>query len=260
MVPTGSIYTDNSGLQQIKARSADDPKTALRQAAQQFEAIFVQMMMKSMRAAKLADGAMDSDATRFYQDLYDKQMGLALSGKGAGDTQQPSRLGIADMLMRQLGDTSGAITPPVPKNTTVAEPNLDGAKATVPAVLPLAANRIPVAPADATPAAAGVDSLLAGQNPFTPTPPDASHAHALAALKRFAPEFGLGNVALPEAAAASVAELAAASDASASKSRAVQQGAPGASANSLAGVDRFASPEHFVSSLWDAAAGAAAKP
>jgi flagellar protein FlgJ len=87
---------DMQGLDSLKLASAqtpNDPKT-LRAVAQQFESLFVGMMLKSMRDAKLGDGLFDSDQSRFYQDMFDQQLSVSLSqGKG---------LGIADLLVRSL--------------------------------------------------------------------------------------------------------------------------------------------------------------
>lgn len=93
-------FMDVQGLEGLKsaAGSAPHDPATLRAVAQQFEALLIGMMMKSMREAKLADGALDSDQSRMYTDLLDQQLSLTLS-QGRG-------LGIADMLVRSL--TPGA--------------------------------------------------------------------------------------------------------------------------------------------------------
>jgi flagellar protein FlgJ len=95
-----SFYADFSGLTTLKKDvKANDPQ-AIRQAARQFESLFTDMMLKSMRAAKLSDGLGDSPQTDLYEDMYDQQLALQMSqGKG---------LGLADMLVQQL-TRSGAI-------------------------------------------------------------------------------------------------------------------------------------------------------
>lgn len=90
-----NIYTDLNGLEAMR-RSADAKSPeALRFVAKQFEALFLQMMLKSARDASMDDGLLDSEQTDFYQDLHDKQLAIELSN-GNG-------FGIADMLARQLG-------------------------------------------------------------------------------------------------------------------------------------------------------------
>jgi flagellar protein FlgJ len=98
-------WLDVQGLEPLKAQAGTaphDPAT-LRAVAQQFEALMINMMMKSMREAKLGDGLFDSDQTRLYQDLFDEQLSMSMSqGKG---------LGIADLLVRSLtphGAAAGA--------------------------------------------------------------------------------------------------------------------------------------------------------
>ncbi len=89
-------WLDLQGLQSLKSAasaSPHDPAT-LRAVAQQFESMMINMMMKSMREAKLGDGLFDNDQTRLYQDLLDQQLSLTLS-QGRG-------LGIADLLVRSL--------------------------------------------------------------------------------------------------------------------------------------------------------------
>ncbi len=93
-VATPSFYADFEGLTSLKKDvKANDPQ-AIREAARQFESLFTEMMLKSMRAAKLGEGLGDSDQTDFYQEMYDQQLAVQMSqGKG---------LGLADMLIQQL--------------------------------------------------------------------------------------------------------------------------------------------------------------
>ena len=89
------VYTNLHGLQSIKNQG--DTDQALRKVAQQFESLFVSMMLKNMRAANSVfekDSLFDSNESRFYRDLHDQQFALSLShGRG---------LGIAEVLYRQL--------------------------------------------------------------------------------------------------------------------------------------------------------------
>jgi flagellar protein FlgJ len=88
-------YTDFSGLNTLRAESRLDPQASLKQVAKQFEGIFIQMMLKSMRDASMGDAIFDSDQSKLYRDMFDKQVALDMaSSKG---------IGIADSLVRQLG-------------------------------------------------------------------------------------------------------------------------------------------------------------
>ncbi|CAE1147253.1 flagellar assembly peptidoglycan hydrolase FlgJ [Serratia sp. Tan611] len=89
----GAAY-DAQALNGLKSAAAADPQGNLKQVARQVEGMFVQMMLKSMRAALPKDGMLSSDQTRLYTSLYDQQIAQQLSQKG---------LGLADMMVRQLG-------------------------------------------------------------------------------------------------------------------------------------------------------------
>ncbi len=67
-VDTGAISSqlaiDAGALTTLKRQAKDDPRAGLSQAAQQFEAVFLQMVLKSMRDATPQDGMFDSDQSR----------------------------------------------------------------------------------------------------------------------------------------------------------------------------------------------------
>ena len=88
---------DPNSLGDLKrlARSEGQQDVALRAAAKQFEALFLQMVMKSMRDATPASSLMDSEQTKMYQSLLDQQMALNMSqSRGAG---------LSEVIYRQLG-------------------------------------------------------------------------------------------------------------------------------------------------------------
>jgi flagellar protein FlgJ len=89
-----TYYADFSGLEQLKGAARQDDPAAIRAAARQFESLFTHMLLKTMREASLAEGLGDSEQTRFYQDMYDQQLAVAMS-QGRG-------LGLADLLVEQL--------------------------------------------------------------------------------------------------------------------------------------------------------------
>ena len=94
---SASVYTDLHGLDQLKHKLKGDSEDDLRVVAQQFEAIFIQQMLKTMRDASLSEGLFDNNASDFYVDMLDKQMSLNLStGKG---------IGLADIIVQQLSNT-----------------------------------------------------------------------------------------------------------------------------------------------------------
>ncbi|MDP2752603.1 MAG: flagellar assembly peptidoglycan hydrolase FlgJ [Rhodocyclaceae bacterium] len=88
-----SIF-DTGGLASIKRNlKSNDPK-AIKGVAQQFEALFMQMVLKSMRDATPREGMFDSEQTRLFESLQDQQLALSLSTK--------SGTGLAAMIEKQL--------------------------------------------------------------------------------------------------------------------------------------------------------------
>ena len=89
-----NTYLDFNGLGQLKARAERDEQGALRQAAQQFEAYFLQEVLKSMRATVENGGLVDSSAMSTYEQMMDKEVAQQLA-QGQG-------VGLADMLVSQF--------------------------------------------------------------------------------------------------------------------------------------------------------------
>ena len=91
-------YTDLNRLSAMKTGSARDSAGNIRKVAQEFESLFLNEMLKSMRSANeaLGDGNfMNSQTTKQYQDMYDQQLSVSLSKNAGG-------IGLADVLVRQL--------------------------------------------------------------------------------------------------------------------------------------------------------------
>lgn len=88
------VYTDFNGLSKLKTEAKKDSQEALKEVAKQFESIFLNMTLKSMRDAKLSDGILDSDQSQFFQEMYDQQLAVHLSGNPG--------VGLADLIVRQL--------------------------------------------------------------------------------------------------------------------------------------------------------------
>lgn len=90
-----SVYTDFNSLTELRGRVRDNDPEAVREVADQFEALFVQMMLKSMRDATEKGGLFDNDQSELYQGMFDKQISMEFTG-GKG-------IGFSDMLVNQLG-------------------------------------------------------------------------------------------------------------------------------------------------------------
>jgi flagellar protein FlgJ len=100
-----NFFADFQGLASLKHDAKAQAPTALKEAARQFESLFTQMLLKSMREANKSfgeDSLFGSDQADMYQDMFDDQIAMQMS-KGKG-------LGLADMLVRQLQGGVGATT------------------------------------------------------------------------------------------------------------------------------------------------------
>ncbi|MCE8002377.1 flagellar assembly peptidoglycan hydrolase FlgJ [Billgrantia ethanolica] len=98
----GQFALDVQGLERLKHTARNDEAAGLRGAAQQFEALFLQMMLKSMRDTIPSGGLLDSQQTEFYQSMMDQQWAQTMAGRG---------IGLADHLVAQLESQLGIASP-----------------------------------------------------------------------------------------------------------------------------------------------------
>ncbi|WP_082633269.1 flagellar assembly peptidoglycan hydrolase FlgJ [Lacimicrobium alkaliphilum] len=98
---------DLKGLDTLRKAAVSGDKNALEEAAKQFEAIFVRMMLKSMRDAQDVlsdeDNPFNSEQVKFYRDMHDQQMATDMSASGS--------MGLADLIVKQLGQNIEGYTP-----------------------------------------------------------------------------------------------------------------------------------------------------
>jgi len=85
---------DAQGVGQLRLQAKTDPVAAARAAAQQFEALFLNMLLKSMREATPKEGLFDNSNTELYSGMLDSQLAQNMS-KGKG-------IGLAEMMLRQM--------------------------------------------------------------------------------------------------------------------------------------------------------------
>ena len=116
--PTESLAADANSLNSLRSAAATQSPEALKGAAKQFEALFLNMMLKSMRDATPQDGMFDSPQTKMFTSMLDQQLSQNMAQRGVG---------LADMLVRQL---SSSLNKPLPTDE-------DGASA-LPLDIPLA--------------------------------------------------------------------------------------------------------------------------
>ncbi len=119
---SGRLALDARGLDALRLQAKQNPEQALKGVSQQFEAVFLHTLLKSMRDATPQDGPMDSEQTRMYTSMLDQQMAQSLSARG---------IGLADVMLRQLtrnraaaGATPAAAgaTAPAAAATTAPQP------------------------------------------------------------------------------------------------------------------------------------------
>ncbi len=115
---------DVQSAQDLRSQFAKNPQEGLKAAAQQFETMFLQMVMKSMRDTVPDDGMLNSEQSKFYTSLLDQQMAQNLSSNGKG-------VGFAKLIEQQLGRTMVG---------NASEANAQGAANAAAGDLPLAAS------------------------------------------------------------------------------------------------------------------------
>jgi flagellar protein FlgJ len=149
-----AVAMDTRGLAGLRQQAKTAPDTALRAAAGQFEALFMQMLLKSMRDALPQDGPFASETTKTYTAMFDQQMAQVLARKGVG---------IADLLVKQLsgrtGTESGGVGIAAPAKASPGGAAVGAAAAPAPA---------PAAPRLAATPAGGATGAL---SPTMPAPP-----------------------------------------------------------------------------------------
>ena len=93
-------YLDFEGLGQLKGQARQDAKSATRETAQQFEAMFIQMMMKSMRESVMKNDLSENAPLETYQGMFDKEVSMQLAKRNS--------IGLADMLVKNLEQMEAA--------------------------------------------------------------------------------------------------------------------------------------------------------
>ena len=112
-------YTDFQGLADLRRMARQEAPEAADVAARQFEALFIQMMLKSMRDAMPAESGLDGDQVVFYREMFDQQIALELS-RGEG-------IGLRESLLRELApggrDAGGSAELRMPERRLPARPD-----------------------------------------------------------------------------------------------------------------------------------------
>ena len=97
-----SLAVDSQGLDGLRLQAKQEPDKALKQAAKQFETVFMNMMLKSMRDATPQEGMFDSEQTKMFTSMLDQQLAQSMGNRGVG---------LADMMVKQLSRQIPAAAP-----------------------------------------------------------------------------------------------------------------------------------------------------
>jgi flagellar protein FlgJ len=179
---------DVQAVDELRIASKKDGQAGLEAAARQFEALFMNMMLKAMRDATPQDDLMDSEQSRLYTSMLDQQLSQSMASRGVG---------LADVMIRQL---RGGLPPEPEQETPAPASAVTGQQSArdIPPLARLQSNLVtqqraqPSAPV-AAPELSGPSSALAppanprveSLAPVTPQP--AAHSHVMEFQARLMP-------------------------------------------------------------------------
>jgi flagellar protein FlgJ len=119
-IPSGgnSISTDVRDLASLRESAKQNSPEALKATAQKFEAMFVNMVLKSMRDATPKEGPFDSEQSKMFTSMLDQELSQSMARRGVG---------LADVLVRQLStekeSLSSSLGKPVASDSIVDVPH-----------------------------------------------------------------------------------------------------------------------------------------
>ena len=129
-VAPANLVTDPRGLDGLRTRAASDPRGAVREASKAFETLFMQELLKSMRASTMPSGLMEGEGSKLGTEMLDQQLAARMSGLPGG---------LSEVIARQLERQMGLAPGPIPRAAR-ANPEPAPIKA---AADPTAAVRVP---------------------------------------------------------------------------------------------------------------------
>lgn len=106
---------DFNAMAQLRAKAQANPDQVTAEVAEQFESIFINMMMKSMREATQRSGLLDSQAGRLYESMFDQQISSVMAKRGV--------FGVADALQAQIKLHRQAPAPAPERAMTLTAPS-----------------------------------------------------------------------------------------------------------------------------------------
>jgi len=123
-----ALAADGRSLNALKLNAGQDSPAAIKEAAKQFESLFMRELIKSMREATMKSGMMDNAGSDLGTDLLDQQLAVTMSGQPGGLSEL-----IAKQLSKQVTSADGSTgksasvhglgnyTPTVHSNPTVSQ-------------------------------------------------------------------------------------------------------------------------------------------
>jgi flagellar protein FlgJ len=99
---SAALAANSNDIGALRRAAKQNSPEALKEAAKQFEALFMNMVMKSMRNATPQDGILDSQQTKMYTSMFDQELSQHFAKRGVG---------LADAMLRQLSRNNGSLPP-----------------------------------------------------------------------------------------------------------------------------------------------------
>jgi flagellar protein FlgJ len=103
------LASDARNLDALRNGAAKDPKASAKEAAKQFESLFMNELMKSMRATTESSGLMDNQATKLGTEMLDAQLANKLVGRPGG---------LSEVIAKQLERQMGLVPGPIPSTSS----------------------------------------------------------------------------------------------------------------------------------------------
>lgn len=98
-LPNNALAGDVNAIAKLRGGAHSDPKTVIKEAAKQFESLFMQQLMKGMRESTMASSMLDNGGTKLGTEMLDSQFAKQMSGLPGGLAEMIER-----QLQRQLGE------------------------------------------------------------------------------------------------------------------------------------------------------------
>ncbi|MCE9549985.1 MAG: flagellar assembly peptidoglycan hydrolase FlgJ [Betaproteobacteria bacterium] len=118
---SSSLAVSAQSLDKLRMQAKQSPDQALKVVAQQFETVFMNMMLKSMREATPQDGMFDSEQTKMFTGMLDQQLVQSMSGRGVG---------LADIMIKQLSRPASSDVAQAGPGALLATPSARSVSAT----------------------------------------------------------------------------------------------------------------------------------